>query len=295
MKKPVFEGSGVAIVTPFNENGIDFDSLGKLIDFQIENGTSAIIICGTTGESSTMTDDEHESAIEFAVAHVAGRVKVIAGAGSNDTGYAVELSKYAQIAGADALLHVTPYYNKASQKGLVKHFTAIADAVDIPVILYDVPSRTGLTIGIETYRELSKHPNINGTKEACGSLSHIAKIVYNCGDDMNIWSGEDDQVIPIMSLGGKGVISVVANIMPREIADMCRYALAGDFKEAGRRQIELLDVCNDMFVEVNPIPVKTALNLMGMKAGSLRLPLCEMEDVNLEKMKATLKKHGLIR
>jgi 4-hydroxy-tetrahydrodipicolinate synthase len=176
----------------------------------------------------------------------------------------------------------------------LKHIEKAVSAVDIPIILYDVPSRTGLTIGIDTYRELSKHPNINGTKEACGSLSHIAKIFFNCGDDMNVWSGEDDQVIPMMSLGGKGVISVVANIMPREVAEMCGYALAGNFKEAGRRQIELLDVCNDMFIEVNPIPVKTALNLIGMNGGNLRLPLCEMEPANFEKMKATLKKHGLI-
>ena len=294
MKTPVFEGAGVAIVTPFNEKGIDFDSLGNLIDFQINNGTDSIIICGTTGESSTMTDEEHKAAIEFAVKHTNRRVPVVAGTGSNDTTYAVELSKHAESVGADALLHVTPYYNKCSQKGLVKHFTAAADAVKIPVIVYDVPSRTGMTISIEAYAELAKHPNINGTKEACGSLSHIAKIRRACGDDMNIWSGEDDQVVPMMSLGGKGVISVVSNIMPKEMHEMCAYALKGDFANAGRMQIELLDVCNNMFIDVNPIPVKTALNLMGMNAGLLRLPLCEPDEKRLAVIKACLKNHNLI-
>ena len=294
MKTPVFEGAGVAIVTPFNKKGIDFDSLGNLIDFQINNGTDSIIICGTTGESSTMTDEEHKAAIEFAVKHTNRRVPVVAGTGSNDTTYAVELSKHAESVGADALLHVTPYYNKCSQKGLVKHFTAAADAVKIPVIVYDVPSRTGMTISIEAYAELAKHPNINGTKEACGSLSHIAKIRRACGDDMNIWSGEDDQVVPMMSLGGKGVISVVSNIMPKEMHEMCAYALKGDFVNAGRMQIELLDVCNNMFIDVNPIPVKTALNLMGMNAGLLRLPLCEPDEKGLAVIKACLKNHNLI-
>lgn len=285
MKTTVFTGAGVAIVTPMNPDGsINFDKLGTLIDFNIDNGTDAIVICGTTGESATMTDDEHIECIRYAVEKTAHRVPVIAGTGSNHTDYAVNLSKKAEELGADAILVVTPYYNKTSQNGLIKHFTTIANAVSIPMIVYNVPSRTGVNISVETYVELSKVENIVAVKEASGNISQIAKIAAACGDDLAIYSGCDDQIVPIMALGGKGVISVLSNCMPFETHEICQLCLDGDFVNANRKALRILDFTNDLFIDVNPIPVKEALNIMGFEVGECRLPLCAMS----EKARATL-------
>ena len=294
MKKEIFRGAGVAIVTPLNENGIDFDELAKLIDYNIENGTNAIIITGTTGESATLTDEEHKAAIKFTVDYVNKRIPVIAGTGSNDTDYAVQLSIYAQEVGADALLLVTPYYNKTSQKGLIEHFTYIADRVNIPIILYNVPSRTGVNIQPETYLELSKHPRIVATKEASGDFSAVIKIRALCKDNLHVYSGNDDQIVPMLSLGCKGVISVLSNIMPKETSDICKLFFEGKVEESSKLQIELLDLFNALFIEVNPIPIKTAMNLVGYKVGELRRPLTTMTDKNLEVLKQALKNHNLI-
>lgn len=292
-KKTIFTGSGVALVTPFNENGVDFDALGKLIDFQIENKTDALIICGTTGEASTMPDSEHLSVIGFAVERVNGRIPVIAGTGSNDTAHGIELAKNAEKLGVDGLLLVTPYYNKASQKGLVLHYKAIANAVNIPIILYNVPSRTGLKIDIASAKELAKVENIVGFKEASGDMSYAVQLAAEC-PELAIYSGNDDLNVPIMSLGGKGCISVLANVMPKETHDMCAKYLEGDTEGALKLQLELLDLIKALFIEVNPIPAKTALNLMGMNVGNLRLPLCDMTESNLATLKQVLKKHNLI-
>lgn len=295
MKTPVFTGSSVAIVTPFKaDDTIHYEKLANLIDTQIECGTSAITICGTTGEGSTQSLEEHMAAVDFCVKHVAGRVKVIAGAGSNDTMAAVMLSQEAEKSGADAVLSVTPYYNKASQLGLVKHYNYIADRINIPMILYNVPSRTGISFTIDTYKELAKHPNINGVKEASGNFSLLASTIAYCGDDMHVWSGNDDEVVPMMSLGAKGVISVAANVVPREVAAMTKACLEGDFKRGAEIQLKYLDLIAKLFIEVNPIPVKTAMNVMGMDVGHLRLPLCEMEPGNLEKLKAAMRNVGLL-
>ena len=294
MKTPVFTGSSVAIVTPFNENGVDYDAFGKLIDEQIACGTAAITVCGTTGETSTQSLEEHVEVTDFCVKRVAGRIKVIAGAGSNDTEAALMLSLAAERSGADALLIVTPYYNKATQLGLIKHYTYIADRVKLPIIFYNVPSRTGVSATAETYRELSKHPNINGIKEASSNFSLIAQTVAQCGDELNIWSGNDDETVAMMALGAKGVISVFGNILPTEMAAIAGACLAGDFKKATALQSKYLDLMNALFIEVNPIPVKTAVNLMGKNAGKLRMPLCDMEPANLEKLKAIMRSHGLI-
>lgn len=295
MKTTVFTGAAVAIVTPMNSDGsINFDELGRLIDFNIDNGTDAIVICGTTGESSTMTDDEHIECIRFAVEKTAKRVPVIAGTGSNHTEYAVNLSKKAQELGADALLCVTPYYNKTSQAGLVAHFTAIANAVSIPIILYSVPSRTGVNITPETCYELSKVENIVAIKEASGNISQIAKIASMCGDDLTIYSGNDDQIVPIMALGGKGVISVLSNCMPYETHEICQLCLDGDFKTANEKFMKVLDFANALFCDVNPIPVKEALNMMGFNAGPCRLPLVPMSEANRNFLKGTMDKLSLI-
>lgn len=293
MKDIIFKGAGVAIVTPFDENGINFEELGRLIDFNIENGTDAIVITGTTGESSTMSDQEHKEAIKFTVEYVNKRVPVIAGTGSNDTKYAIQLSEYAESVGSDALLLVTPYYNKCSQNGLIAHFTAIADSVNIPIILYNVPPRTGVNISVETFVELAKHPNIAAVKEASGDLSAIAKIRHACRDNLAIYSGNDDQIVPILSLGGLGVISVLSNIMPKETHDICELYFNGKVKESSELQIKLLDLICNLFIDVNPIPVKIALREMGYKVGELRLPLTDMEDAKLIKLKASMKAHGL--
>lgn len=294
MKKIIFKGAGVAIATPFNENGIDFEELGRLIDFNIDNGTDAIIITGTTGESSTMSDEEHCEAIRFAVKHTNHRVPVVAGTGSNDTAYALWLSQEAEKAGVDGLLLVTPYYNKATQSGLIKHFTYIADRVHTPIILYNVPSRTGVNITPETFAELAKHPNIVAVKEASGNISQVAKIRALCGDELAVYSGNDDEIVPIMSLGGLGVISVLSNIMPKETHEICQAYFDGDVKKSAELQLKYLSLMNALFVEVNPIPVKTALGLMGYKMGQLRMPLFPMEGKNLELLKSELKKFNLI-
>ncbi len=295
MRKPIFTGSGVAIITPFNESGVNFDEFGKMIEYHIENKTDAIIVCGTTGEASTMPDDEHCAAIKFAVEKVGGRIPVIAGTGSNDTPHAIKLSKFAESAGADAILTVTPYYNKATQKGLIEHFTAIANAITIPVILYNVPSRTGCNIKPETLKKLSEVENIVAVKEASGDLSQVAKIASICGDALDIYSGNDDQVLPILSLGGKGVISVVANVAPVETHDMVMNFLEGSISEAKDLQLGMIELCDALFCEVNPIPVKTAMGLMGWKTGDLRLPLTPMEDATLNQLKTALKNYGLIK
>ena len=294
MKNPVFTGAGVAIITPMYEDGsINFDELGRIVEDQIARGTDAIVICGTTGECSTMTDEEQLAAIKYTVDLVNHRVPVIAGAGSNDTDHGCALAAKSAACGADALLLVTPYYNKTSQAGLVAHFTAMAEAGGIPVILYNVPSRTGLNIAPETAKELSRHPLINGIKEASGNIGQVAKIAALCGDELNIYSGNDDQVVPLLSLGGKGVISVVANVLPAEMHRLTELCLRNDFAAAGKLQLELKDFCDAMFCDVNPIPVKTALNLLGWDVGPLRLPLCDPTEAGLEKIRAALEKHGL--
>ena len=295
MRTPVFTGTCTAIVTPFDQNGnINYDVFGKLIDDQIAGGVDAICVCGTTGESATMSIREHIAAVEFCVERVDHRVKVIAGAGSNDTSAAVYLSQHAQDSGADALLHVTPYYNKASQAGLIKHYEYIADRVDLPIILYNVPSRTGVSVTAETYKVLSENPKINGVKEASGNFSLLAHTRFLCGDDFYIWSGNDDQVVPMMSLGAKGVISVASNIVPEVMVKMSHLCLEGDFQGASQLQIEYMDFIDALFIEVNPIPIKTAMNLMGMEAGPLRLPLCEMSEAHLEALKSAMRRMGLL-
>ncbi|WP_394213799.1 4-hydroxy-tetrahydrodipicolinate synthase [Thermoanaerobacter kivui] len=293
---PVFKGSGVAIVTPFNEKGVNFEKLGELIEWHIKEGTDAIIICGTTGEASTMTQEEQQAAIKFTVEKVAGRIPVIAGTGSNNTAHAVEMSEYPQSVGADALLVITPYYNKTTQKGLVAHFTEIARHVDIPIIVYNVPSRTSLNMQPETFLEISKHvDNVVGVKEASGDIVQVAEIARIMGKSFEIYSGNDDQVIPIMSLGGLGVISVTANIIPAKIHEMTIAYLNGDIEKARDMQLELNPLNRALFIETNPIPVKTAMNLMGFNVGPLRLPLVEMSDKNLEYLKSVLAKYGLLK
>ncbi|MBR6559102.1 MAG: 4-hydroxy-tetrahydrodipicolinate synthase [Clostridia bacterium] len=294
LKNTIFTGAGVAIITPFTNNTVDYDALGKLIDFQIANKTDAIVICGTTGEASTLTDEEHREAIKYTVERSAGRVPVIAGTGSNDTDYAIDLSKYACEVGVDGLLLVTPYYNKATPKGLIKSFLAVADATDKPIILYNVPSRTGCNITLPVYKELAKHERIVATKEASGNISAIAELVAECGDALDIYSGNDDQIVPILSLGAKGVISVLSNVMPKETHDICQLYFDGKVKESCELQLKLLDLINNLFIEVNPIPAKTACAMMGFCSEEMRLPLCEMDDANRAKLAASMKKHGLI-
>ena len=296
MKKTIFTGAGVAIVTPMNpDESINFDRLGQIIDNQIENGTDAIVICGTTGESATMTDQEHVDCIEYAVKRVNGRVPVIAGAGSNHTSYAVWMSKEAKRVGADALLHVTPYYNKTSQTGLIRHFNAVADATDLPIILYNVPSRTGVNITPATYRELAKHPNIVAAKEASGNISQIAQIAQACGDELDLYSGNDDPIVPLLSLGAKGVISVLSNIMPRETHDICRLFFEGKIAESRTLQLKLLPLINALFSDVNPIPVKEAMNMMGWECGECRLPLVSMQPQAKEHLRSLMQEQGLIK
>lgn len=296
MKKTIFTGAGVAIVTPMNpDESINFDRLGQIIDNQIENGTDAIVICGTTGESATMTDQEHVDCIEYAVKRVNGRVPVVAGAGSNHTSYAVWMSKEAKRVGADALLHVTPYYNKTSQTGLIRHFNAVADATDLPIILYNVPSRTGVNITPATYRELAKHPNIVAAKEASGNISQVAQIAQACGDELDLYSGNDDQIVPLLSLGAKGVISVLSNIMPRETHDICRLFFEGKIAESRALQLKLLPLINALFSDVNPIPVKEAMDMMGWECGECRLPLVSMQPQAKEHLRVLMQEQGLIK
>ncbi len=294
MKNTIFEGSAVAICTPFTENGVNYEEFKRLIEFQIENHTDAIVVCGTTGEPCTMPHDEHVKVIEFAVKCVNGRIPVIAGTGSNDTLYGMQLSKEAEKAGADALLLVTPYYNKTSQRGLINHFNMIADSVNIPMIIYNVPSRTGLCITPETMLELSKHKNIVAIKEASGNISLTAKIASLCGEYIDIYSGNDDMNVPIMSLGAKGSISVLANVAPQKTHDMIKACLDGDYKKATKLQLESIELINALFCEVNPIPAKAALKLIGFDMGPLRAPLIDISDENLKVLKSAMKNYGLI-
>ena len=296
MADHIFTGSGVAIVTPMNADGsINYDEYGRIIDFQIDNGTDAIVACGTTGESAVMDADEHCRVIECTVKRVAGRVPVVAGAGSNDTKFAAELSKEAENLGADALLSVTPYYNKTSQSGLIMHYNYIADRVNIPIILYNVPSRTGCNIRPETYAELCKHPNIRATKEANGDISALVRTMALCGDNLDIYSGEDSQAVPIAMMGGVGVISVFANSNPKECHEMMQKALDGDYKGAFEMQKKYIELMDIYFSDVNPIPIKAAMNLCGYNCGPCRLPLAPMTDAGLEKLKAVMTKYGLIK
>lgn len=283
------------MITPFKNGQVDYDALGELLQYHIDNSTDAIIICGTTGESATMPDKEHLSVVEYAVNKVNGAIPVIAGTGSNDTAHGVELTKSAARLGADAVLLVTPYYNKATQKGLVRHYTAIAESIDIPCILYNVPSRTGTDIKPETVKELSKLENIVAIKEATGDIARALEIKALCGDDMDIYSGNDDITVPILSAGGKGVISVIANIAPKDTHDMVKLYLDGEREKALDIQLKMLPLINALFCEVNPIPVKTAMNLLGFPAGELRMPLCEMEDKNIEVLKKALIGYGLLK
>ena len=294
MKKTVFVGAATAIVTPLTETGIDYEQFGRLIDWQIEAGIDAIVAVGTTGEGSTLTDAEHKEAIKFCVDRVAGRVPVIAGTGSNDTAYAIELTKYACEVGADAMLLVTPYYNKATQKGLIESFRAIADASDKPCILYNVPSRTGCNLTPQSAAILAEHPNIVAIKEASGNISQIAELARLVGDKMDIYSGNDDQIVPILSLGGKGVISVLSNVMPKETSDICKLFLDGKVEESRRLQLRLLPLIDALFCEVNPIPVKAAVAAMGYCENYLRLPLTPMESANEEKLLSLMKAEGII-
>ncbi len=295
MKNTIFEGAATALVTPMTEKGVDYENLAKLIEFQIEGGISALVIVGTTGEGSTLGDEEHRDVISFAVKQAKGRVPVIAGTGSNDTKYAVELSLHACEAGADALLVVTPYYNKATQAGLIRHFTEIADAVDKPIILYNVPSRTGCNIKPETVNILADHPRIVGLKEASGDLSQVATIASLCGDRIDIYSGNDDQILPVLSLGGKGVISVLSNLVPGETDAICKKFFAGKNEEAKEMQLRFLPLIHDLFCEVNPIPVKAAMSAMGFGEDYLRMPLTPMEDKNRERMLGEMKKLNILK
>ena len=292
MKKCIFTGSGVAIITPFTEDGVDFEKLCELIEFQIKEGTDAIVICGTTGEASTMPDTEHISVIEYAVRKANGRVPVIAGTGSNDTRHAIHLSKKAQEAGADAILSVSPYYNKTTQRGLYEHFKVIAENIDIPMIIYNVPSRTNLNINPETLQKLSEIDNIVGVKEC--NLNQVGEIVNLCGEDFTVYSGEDALVVPLLSLGGKGVISVMANIIPHDTHDMVMKYLSGDIKGGRRLQLATLELIKALFIEVSPIPIKEAMNLMGMNVGKNRMPLVDMSEANKGILIKAMKNYGLI-
>ena len=294
LKKTIFTGAATAIVTPFKNGLIDYESFGNIIEAQISQGIDGIVVAGTTGEAATLTHEEHCECIKFAVEKVAGRVPVIAGTGSNDTAYGIELSKYACEVGADALLLVTPYYNKATPKGLIKNFIETAEATDKPIILYNVPSRTGCNITLPVYRELAKHERIVAVKEASGNISTIAELIAECGDSFDIYSGNDDQIVPIMSLGGKGVISVLSNVMPKLTHDICQSCFDNDYKKAAALQLEYLDFINALFCEVNPVPVKTAMAELGYCNIEMRLPLCEMDDANKAKLLGTMKKHGII-
>lgn len=293
MKNTVFTGAATAIITPFKNGQVDYEKFKELINWQIENGIDAIVAVGTTGEGPTLTDEEHREVIRFCIKEVAGRVPVIAGTGSNDTAYAIELTKFAKEVGADAVLLVTPYYNKATQTGLVQSFLAVADSADIPCILYNVPSRTGCNLTAESCAQLAKHKNIVAVKEASGNISQVAKIRELCGDNLDIYSGNDDQIVPVMSLGGKGVISVLSNLLPKETSRMCHAFLEGNVKEALDLQIKYLSLVDALFCEVNPIPVKCAMSKMGFCENSVRLPLTVMEEKNEAHLVECMKKAGI--
>lgn len=289
----IFKGSGVAIVTPFNESGVDFEKLRELLEWHISSGTDAVIVCGTTGEASTMSESERKETIKFTVDAVNKRIPVIAGTGTNNTAASVSMSKWAESIGVDGLLVITPYYNKTTQKGLIEHFKAIAESVKVPIILYNVPSRTGMNLEPKTLLALTKFENIVAVKEASGNISQITKMKALCEDRIDIYSGNDDQIIPIMALGGVGVISVLANIIPKDLHDLCQLFLDGKLSEALKLQLATLALNDAIFIETNPIPVKTAMNLLGMKVGNLRLPLCDMSEGNLEVLKRELVNYGL--
>ena len=293
-KKTVFQGIATALITPLTEEGIDYDLFGRLIDFQIAGGIAGLVVCGTTGESSTLTDEEHRDAIAFVVRHTAGRVPVIAGTGSNDTDYALDLTRFACRAGADAALVVTPYYNKATQKGLCKMYTAIADASDKPILVYNVPSRTGVNIEPATYEALAEHPNIVGIKEANGNISKILETVARVGDRLDLYSGNDDQIVPILSLGGKGCISVLSNLLPRETSEITNRFFRGDVKGSAALQIHYHPLIDALFSEVNPIPVKAAMAAMGYCKNYLRMPLTTMEPDKQEHLYALMRAEGLL-
>ena len=296
MKNTIFTGAAVALVTPFFEDGsVDYDSLARIIDDQIAHGTDALVIAGTTGEGSTLTEEEHMEVIRFSVEHTAKRVPVIAGTGSNDTACCIRLSKAAKEAGADALLLVTPYYNKTTQRGLIAHYTLVADTVDLPIILYNVPSRTGMGIALDTIDTLANHKNIVAIKEASGNISFSAQVLERCGDRIDVYSGNDDQTVPMMAIGAKGVISALSNVIPKETHDMAQAMLDGDLKKAAALHTKYLNLMNDLFIEVNPIPVKEAMNLMGMNVGPCRLPLYEMAENTRAKLLAELQKQGLAK
>lgn len=292
MKEPIFTGSGVALVTPFNDTGVDYDKLSELLEFHIAHKSDSLAICATTGESAAMSLEEHCDVLKFCAEKVNGRIPLIAGTGSNDTHSAVLLSKYAEQVGYDGLLLVTPYYNKTTQKGLKKHFGVLAESVSIPIILYNIPGRTGMSISLDTFIYLDKtYPNINGVKEATGNVALAAQI---CAEtELNVYSGNDDIIVPIMSVGGKGVISVVANILPDETHDICADYMNGNVEKSRKQFLGMLDLIHALFIEVNPIPIKTAMNLLGYNVGKLRMPLCDMEEENLEKLKASLVNAGL--
>ncbi len=293
-KKRVFKGVATAVITPFNENGVDYDAFAKIIDWQIDSGIDGLVVCGTTGEASTLTDEEHRQVIDFAVKQVAGRVPVIAGTGSNDTAYAIELTKHACESGADAVLLVTPYYNKCTQKGLVALFTELADISAKPVILYNVPSRTGINIEPKTYAELAEHPNISGFKEANGNISKIVETMSYVQGKLDMYSGNDDQIVPLMALGGVGVISVLSNIMPSRTREICNSFFEGDIERAAKLQYRYHAIIDALFSEVNPIPVKAAMNEMGFCKDIIRLPLSNMEKPNRQKLVELMKGFGLV-
>ena len=294
LKPTIFTGAATAIITPFKNGAIDKESFAKIIEDQIANSIDAIVVAGTTGEAATLTHEEHMDCMKFVVDKVAGRMPVIAGTGSNDTAYGIELSKYACEIGADALLLVTPYYNKATPKGLIKNFIETAENTNKPIILYNVPSRTGCNISLPVYKELAKHERIVAVKEASGNMSAIAELIAECGDSLDVYSGNDDQIVPIMSLGGKGVISVLSNIMPKETHDMVMNCINNNYKEAAKSQLKHLDLINALFCEVNPVPIKTAMAEMGMCDIEMRLPLCEMEDATKARLIKALKAHNLL-
>ena len=293
-KKIIFKGAGTAIITPMKGGEIDYGAYRNLIEFQIKNSIDAIVVCGTTGEASTLTDDEHKKMIDVTAETVNGRVKVIAGAGSNDTAYAIELTKHCERAGVDAVLHVTPYYNKTTQRGLIRHFCDIADSVNTPIILYNVPARTNLDIKPETYKELSKHENIVATKEAGGNMKAIAWMRSLCGGDLAVYSGNDEDTVPILALGGLGVISVLSNLVPKAVHDICALYFDGKVEESAKLHIKYIDLVDALFCETSPIPVKTALAQMGLSGGELRMPLVAMDEKNKNYLIEILKKGGLI-
>jgi len=293
VKVPVFEGSCTALITPFNEHGVDYERHKKNIDYQYENGSSAIVVCGTTGEIPTLSSNEYDELIRFSVRETNGRMKVIVGIGGNDTQKALKNAENAKYAGADAVLMVTPYYNKSTQSGLIAHFTHVADSVDIPLILYNIPGRTGIGISADTYKELAKHPNINGIKEASGDFSLAVAVKSACGDDLHLWSGNDDNTVPLMSIGALGVISAVGNVIPAVMSKLCALCRENDYKAASALYAKYAALISTLFIETNPIPVKTAMKLLGTDSGLMRLPLTEMSDNNLATLRAVMRDSGL--